>query len=273
MTMSGSRMLSIVRDVDVPQHRRAVQDFIRPRVQGIIVRPMGRTHYCPTDSVHYTWDVANEPLLTIADGDTVVFETRDVSDNQIGPGSDSSVIAEHRLGPRLPAGRPGLRRGRRAGRHARGRDRRPAHARLGLDRDPARASACWPTTSPSRTCASSTSPWATARSSARTSSSRCRRSWARWASAPRAPARVPVMPPVARSAATSTPASSSRARRCSCRSASRARCSPPATPTAARATARSASRAWRPRCTPSCASRSRRAARSRRPSTAPPPAR
>ena len=54
---------------------------------------MGRTHYCPTDSVHYTWDVANEPLLTIADGDTVVFETRDVSDNQIGPGSDSSVIS------------------------------------------------------------------------------------------------------------------------------------------------------------------------------------
>ena len=54
---------------------------------------MASTHYCPTDSVHYTWDVANEPLLTIADGDTVVFETRDVSDNQIGPGSDASVIA------------------------------------------------------------------------------------------------------------------------------------------------------------------------------------
>jgi acetamidase/formamidase len=54
---------------------------------------MASTHYCPTDSVHYTWDAGNEPLLTIADGDTVVFETRDVSDDQIGPGSDSSVIA------------------------------------------------------------------------------------------------------------------------------------------------------------------------------------
>jgi acetamidase/formamidase len=54
---------------------------------------MARTHYCPTDSVHYTWDTGNEPLLTVADGDTVVFETRDVSDDQIGPGSDSSAIA------------------------------------------------------------------------------------------------------------------------------------------------------------------------------------
>jgi acetamidase/formamidase len=54
---------------------------------------MARTHYCPTDSVHYTWDAGNQPLLTIADGDTVVFETRDVSDNQIGPDSDASVIA------------------------------------------------------------------------------------------------------------------------------------------------------------------------------------
>jgi len=54
---------------------------------------MASTHYCPTDRVHYTWDTGTEPLLTVADGDTVVFETRDVSDNQIGPGSDASVIA------------------------------------------------------------------------------------------------------------------------------------------------------------------------------------
>jgi acetamidase/formamidase len=54
---------------------------------------MARTHYCPTDRVHFTWDTGNEPLLTIADGDVVVFETRDVSDDQIGPGSDASVIA------------------------------------------------------------------------------------------------------------------------------------------------------------------------------------
>ncbi len=51
------------------------------------------THYFPTDRVHFTWEADNEPVLTIADGDTVVYETRDVSDNQIGPGSDTSVIA------------------------------------------------------------------------------------------------------------------------------------------------------------------------------------
>ena len=53
---------------------------------------MASTHYCPTDRVHFTWDAGTEPLLTIADGDTVIFETRDVSDDQIGPGSDSSAI-------------------------------------------------------------------------------------------------------------------------------------------------------------------------------------
>ncbi len=51
------------------------------------------THYFPTDRVHFTWDAGNEPVLTIADGDTVVYETRDVSDNQIGPDSDVGVIA------------------------------------------------------------------------------------------------------------------------------------------------------------------------------------
>src|SRR4051812_7926258 len=58
-----------------------------------VYRPAMATHYFPLDRVHFTWDTGNEPLLTVADGDTVVFETRDVSDNQIGPGSDTSVIA------------------------------------------------------------------------------------------------------------------------------------------------------------------------------------
>ena len=46
------------------------------------------THYFPEDRVHFTWDAGSEPVITIADGDTVVFQTRDVSDNQIGPDSD-----------------------------------------------------------------------------------------------------------------------------------------------------------------------------------------
>ena len=54
---------------------------------------MAHTHYLPDDRVHFTWDAANEPLLTIESGDTVVSDTRDVSDDQIGPDSDTSVIA------------------------------------------------------------------------------------------------------------------------------------------------------------------------------------
>jgi acetamidase/formamidase len=54
---------------------------------------MPRTHYFPTDQVHYTWDTGHEPVLTVADGDTVIFETRDVSDDQITRDADASVIA------------------------------------------------------------------------------------------------------------------------------------------------------------------------------------
>ena len=50
------------------------------------------THYFPEDRVHFTWDAGAEPVITIAEGDTVVINTRDVSDNQIGPDSDASVI-------------------------------------------------------------------------------------------------------------------------------------------------------------------------------------
>ena len=53
---------------------------------------MANTHYFPTDQVHFTWDTGHEPVIAVADGDTVVIETRDVSDNQIGPDSDVSVI-------------------------------------------------------------------------------------------------------------------------------------------------------------------------------------
>jgi acetamidase/formamidase len=52
-----------------------------------------RTHYLPDERVHFTWDVGHEPVLEIDSGDTVVVWTRDVSDNQIGPDSDVSVIA------------------------------------------------------------------------------------------------------------------------------------------------------------------------------------
>jgi acetamidase/formamidase len=53
-----------------------------------------RTHHLPDEQVHFTWDAGNEPVLEIESGDTVVVWTRDVSDNQIGPDSDASAIAE-----------------------------------------------------------------------------------------------------------------------------------------------------------------------------------
>jgi acetamidase/formamidase len=67
---------------------------------------MATTHYFPLDKVHFTWDTGNEPALTVANGDTVVFETRDVSDNQIGPDSDVSVIADLDWGRLYPLAGP-----------------------------------------------------------------------------------------------------------------------------------------------------------------------
>lgn len=54
---------------------------------------MTRTHYLPDEQVHFTWDTGNEPRVVVDSGDTAVVWTRDVSDNQICPDSDTSVIA------------------------------------------------------------------------------------------------------------------------------------------------------------------------------------
>ena len=54
---------------------------------------MAQTHYFPTDRVHFQWDTGNEPVIEIDSGDTVTVETRDVSDNQIGPDSTTDVVA------------------------------------------------------------------------------------------------------------------------------------------------------------------------------------
>ncbi|HEX3976651.1 MAG TPA: acetamidase/formamidase family protein [Solirubrobacteraceae bacterium] len=54
---------------------------------------MARTHYLPDEQVHFTWDAGNAPRAVVDPGDTVVVWTRDVSDNQITPESDTSVIA------------------------------------------------------------------------------------------------------------------------------------------------------------------------------------
>src|SRR5215213_4945161 len=53
---------------------------------------MARTHYFPSDEVHFNWDESREPVMTVGSGDTVVVHTRDVSDNQITPESTASAI-------------------------------------------------------------------------------------------------------------------------------------------------------------------------------------
>jgi acetamidase/formamidase len=63
---------------------------------------MARTHYLSDEHVHYTWDTANEPLITIDSGDTVVVWTRDISDNQVARDSDSSVLASFDWGRTYP---------------------------------------------------------------------------------------------------------------------------------------------------------------------------
>ncbi len=42
--------------------------------------------------MHFTWDATHEPALAIESGDTVVVETRDVSDNQISPDSTAAAL-------------------------------------------------------------------------------------------------------------------------------------------------------------------------------------
>ncbi len=54
---------------------------------------MAKTHYFPSDRVHFSWDAGNAPVLTVESGDTVVVHTRDVSDDQITPDSTVDVIA------------------------------------------------------------------------------------------------------------------------------------------------------------------------------------
>ena len=229
------------------------------------------THYFPLDRVHFTWDAGNEPVLTVAEGDTVVFETRDVSDNQIGPDSDTSVIAGLDWDRVYPLAGPVARRGRRAGRHARGRDPRHPHQGLGLDGDPARARAAGRRLHravPADLRHDARRPHVLPRGhrdpagavhghDGRLPGGRERAA----GDAARAVRRQPGHAP-ARGRDDAVPAGARPGRAVLA----------PATRTAARATARSASPGWRRRCTRRCASGSR-SGRSRRRSTGPRPGR
>ena len=53
---------------------------------------MPTDHEFSDTRVHFKWDVGNEPGLTVQSGDTVTLESRDVSDNQLGPSSTARDI-------------------------------------------------------------------------------------------------------------------------------------------------------------------------------------
>ena len=53
---------------------------------------MGVIHELSKEQVHFRWDKDLSPVLTIDSGDTVVFETRDVIDNQFGFDSQTEEI-------------------------------------------------------------------------------------------------------------------------------------------------------------------------------------
>lgn len=63
---------------------------------------MAKTHYHQEDKVHYLWDNEIEPTLTVEAGDTVVYQTREVSDGQITPDSNRRRPGDLQLGPHLP---------------------------------------------------------------------------------------------------------------------------------------------------------------------------
>src|SRR5689334_83022 len=67
---------------------------------------MAQTHTLSSDTVHYLWDTGNAPVLTIQSGDTVVTQTRDVSDDQITAESDTSVLASMQLSRFYPLAGP-----------------------------------------------------------------------------------------------------------------------------------------------------------------------
>jgi acetamidase/formamidase len=54
---------------------------------------MARTHAIPAGREHFLWDERHEPVLEVDDGDTVVLETREITDEQLSPDSTAADVA------------------------------------------------------------------------------------------------------------------------------------------------------------------------------------
>ena len=59
-------------------------------------------HHLDDSVVHAFWDKSLAPRLEIDPGDTVIFECREASDNQVTPESDSSILSSLNFDPIHP---------------------------------------------------------------------------------------------------------------------------------------------------------------------------
>ena len=95
---------------------------------------MPKTHHLPTSARTSPGTSATSRSSTIDSGDTVVVWTRDVSDNQIGPDSDTSVIASLDWDRVYPLAGPIAVKGAEPGDTLDDRDPRHPHAGAGAGR-------------------------------------------------------------------------------------------------------------------------------------------
>ena len=208
-------------------------------------------HEVRPDAFNYVWDNAIEPVLEVDSGAEVEFHVRDAGDEQIGRDSTVDAVTNLDFSHVNPVSGPVAVKGAQPGRRARGRDPRAAPRRLGLDGDHPRVRAAGRRV-PRPVAAHLAgrrrdAPGALRRGDhapVRAVPGHDRGGACRSRASTRSCRRRP-------GAATSTSSTCAPARRCTCRSASRARSSRSATRTPRWATARCAARPSRRRWTSS----------------------
>ena len=112
-------------------------------------------HTIHRDCIHHGWDNSFKPRITIKPGETVEFETLDASSGQLSPNSTAADLAKLDLGRVNPVTGPVFVDGAQPGDALKvtllsfkpsGQGRQVARGGAGLATS--RASACWPTSSP-----------------------------------------------------------------------------------------------------------------------------
>src|SRR4029079_15024198 len=66
----------------------------------------GREHTLERGKIHYTWDNSHPPAIEIEPGDVVHCETEEVTDGQIKPGMDASILGKLDFGRLYPLAGP-----------------------------------------------------------------------------------------------------------------------------------------------------------------------